>query len=64
MYQRRFKVSALAGTTATLVPADGEQTKGDFADTISNIVVTFANARDAQIFDIVNRGFLVSIQKA
>ena len=64
MYQRRFKISAQDATSATLVPAVGEVTKGDFSDSIATVVVTFSNARDAQIFDIVNRGFLVSIQKA
>ena len=60
---RRYRVSAQTATTVTLVPADGEQTKGDFADSVSQIVITFTNARDSNFFDIVNRGVEFTIRR-
>jgi len=64
MSDRRFKMSAVAATTATLVPVDGENTKGDFADSVASVLVTFTNARDSRVFDIVNRQIIVSLEQA
>ena len=63
MSDRKFRISAVAATTATLVPADGEQTKGDFSDSIASVLVTFTNARDSRVFDIVNRQIIVSLEQ-
>jgi hypothetical protein len=63
MHKRRFVIQSVTATSATLAPAAGEQTKGDFADAISTIVVNFGTARDATTFDVTNRVILVSIDK-
>ena len=59
----QFKVTAQDGTTVTLQPVTGDKTKGDLADNISQIVLTFGSARDTKYFDIVNRVFEVQIDK-
>lgn len=59
----RFRVSAQDATTVTLQPVVGTTTVPDLADKISQIVITFANARDAKFFDIVERVFEIKIEK-
>lgn len=59
----QFKVSAQDATTVTLVPVAGGTTVPDLADKVSQIVITFTNARDAKYFDIVNRVFELQIEK-
>lgn len=58
-----MKASSLAATTATLVPQTGADVKGDFADVLTNIVLTFTNARDANFFDVTNREYEVIIRR-
>lgn len=58
----KYKVSAQDGTTVTLQPALGVSSKGDYADKITQIVLTFT-ARDTVEFDVTNREFTVSIEK-
>ena len=59
----RFRVSAQDGTTVTLQPVVGSTTVPDLADKISQIVLTFTNARDTKFFDIVERVFDIEIEK-
>ncbi len=60
----RMRVSAQDGTTATLVPVAGTDEKSyGLADKISQIVVAFANARDAAFFSETNRQFDVSLAR-
>jgi hypothetical protein len=58
-----YKVSAVAATTATLVPQTSQDVAGDFADKVTNIVITFTNARDSQFFDVTNREYEVIIRR-
>ena len=59
----RYRVSAQNATTATLLPVTGEKTVPDMADNISQIVITWANARDTIMFDIVERQFDIEINR-
>lgn len=61
--EQRMRVSAQDATTATLVPVDGETSVPDTSDKITQIVVTFAAARDTQLFDVTNRQFDVALEK-
>lgn len=58
-----YKVSAQDATTVTLVPQTGEKATTDLADVITNIVITFTNARDSVVFDVTNREFEVIIRR-
>jgi len=58
-----FKASAHAATTATLIPQTSQEFKGDMADTIADIVVTFTSARDDKFFDVLNREYEVTIRR-
>lgn len=58
-----YKASALAATTATLVPQLGSGVKGDLADLLTNIVLTFTTARDDKFFDVTNREYEVIIRR-
>jgi len=58
-----YKSSAVAATTATLVPQTGQDRGGDFADLVTNIVITFTNARDDQFFDVTNREYEIVIRR-
>ena len=59
----RYRVSAQDATTVTLSPVVGVTSVPDLADKISQIVITFTNARDAKFFDIVERVFEIKIEK-
>ena len=59
----RFRVSAQDATTVTLQPVAGTTSVPDLADKVSQIVITFTNARDAKFFDIVERVFEIKIEK-
>jgi hypothetical protein len=37
--------------------------KGDLADTLTNIVLTFTTARDDKFFDVTNREYVVTIKR-
>ena len=55
--QLRMRVSAQDGTTVTLVPKTGVDSKaGALASGITQMVITMA-ARDSQVFDVTNREF-------
>jgi hypothetical protein len=58
-----YKASAVAATTATLIPQLGSGVKGDLADTLTNIVLTFTTARDDKFFDVTNREYVVTIKR-
>jgi hypothetical protein len=58
----RYKVTAQDATTVTLQPDAGESSKGDYADKITQIVLTFT-ARDTVEFDATNRRFIVAIER-
>lgn len=45
-----FRCSAVAATTATLVPRVGENKKKGMTDDVASVVITFAAARDTQMF--------------
>ncbi len=62
-YNKKMRCSAVAATTATLVPATDDNLKGDLSDTIVNVVVTFTTARDTNMFDVTNRNFQVRINR-
>ena len=59
----RYKVTAIAGTTVTLQPQAGETSVPEYADKVSQIVLTFATATDTKEFDVTNREFRVEIQR-
>jgi len=63
IWRDRFNVSAQDATTVTLQPVAGTTSVPDLADKVSQIVITFTNARDAKFFDIVNRIFELSLEK-
>lgn len=59
----RYRVNAQDATTVTLQPVAGTTSVPDLADKISQIVITFTNARDTKVFDIVERVFEIKIEK-
>ena len=63
IWRDHFNVSAQDATTVTLQPVAGTTSVPDLADKVSQIVITFTNARDAKFFDIVNRIFELSLEK-
>lgn len=60
--EQQFKVTGQDATTVTLQPLVGGRKTG-LSDQISQIVLTFASARDTQFFDIINRVFAIEIEK-
>lgn len=63
IHREKMRLSAVAATTATLVPVDGERAMPDFADTVASVVVTFTNARDDKFFDVTNRRYRITIER-
>ena len=61
-FSKRMKTSAQDGTSVTLVPEVGDNQAGDLTDTLTNIVLTFDNARDSAFFNNVNRRIQVTFQ--
>jgi hypothetical protein len=58
------KMTAQAATTATLTPlVRSNLGKGDLADTVATVVVTFTTARDTVFFAELNREYVVTIQR-
>jgi len=64
MELRLRTTSAVAATTATLTPIPGAGSgKGDLADTVATVVVTFTTARDTIMFDVASREYEVIIRR-
>ena len=63
VWRDRFRVSAQDATTVTLQPVPGTTSVPDLADKISQIVITFTNARDTKYYDIVERIFEIESEK-
>jgi hypothetical protein len=60
----QMRASAVAATTATLVPLVGTNARGGtLADTVTQAVLTFTTARDTKFFGGVDDRFQVVISK-
>ncbi|PYN83764.1 MAG: hypothetical protein DMD96_01020 [Candidatus Rokuibacteriota bacterium] len=60
MIRRRYKISAIGGSSVTLVPQVG--TREEFGQTVTNIVITFSGTPDSRWFDVTNKEIEVHLE--